>query len=350
MYIASFVCVSTYFLSKRPLATSISSCGSSAGTFIFGFLYRVCIDDYGWRGALLVFSGLMLNGVVCGALFRPFSDNTSMDFELTGNIDYCETDQMMCSRKTVSEIESQYLTDETDKSCNSDSINEHLDPGSANHFINEHLNPRSASHSISEKLNPRSPSHSINEQLNPRSHSQYDASHLDLHQNTNSQDNKCTYDIIKSTGRDEIPEKRARDDISDSSSVDNTRLAAEKDHLLSDYEHRKMIDGSVVEKTETCPNNACVISAMKSDPQIVDKTWNENTETVERNSKENMLSSTRKQTSKMGSMVKAVLGTTNLDIFRDLRFVLFGLSTFLYCFGYGIPFVLLPDMAELNGK
>ena len=94
MYIASFVCVSAYFVSKRPLATSISSCGSSAGTFLFGFLYRLCIDYYGWRGALVVFSGLMLNGVVCGVLFRPFTAKPAPDAMELNMIE--ETDKELC--------------------------------------------------------------------------------------------------------------------------------------------------------------------------------------------------------------------------------------------------------------
>ena len=106
MYIASFVCVSAYFVSKRPLATSISSCGSSAGTFLFGFLYRLCIDYYGWRGALVVFSGLMLNGVVCGVLFRPFTAKPAPDvieldvLEETCNKIVCETPQQDATRRT----------------------------------------------------------------------------------------------------------------------------------------------------------------------------------------------------------------------------------------------------------
>ena len=54
--------------------------------------------------------------------------------------------------------------------------------------------------------------------------------------------------------------------------------------------------------------------------------------------------------SRLKSLISLVLGTTDLKIFTEWTFVLYGISTFLYCFGYGIPFVLLPDMAERNGK
>ena len=94
MYIGCFVCVSVYFESRRPLATTISSCGSSVGTFLFGFLYRVSIEYYGWRGALMLLSGLMLNGVVCGTIFRPlaeYADSRNLEHKLS--IYYTESEE-----------------------------------------------------------------------------------------------------------------------------------------------------------------------------------------------------------------------------------------------------------------
>ena len=49
-------------------------------------------------------------------------------------------------------------------------------------------------------------------------------------------------------------------------------------------------------------------------------------------------------------IASVVLGTTDLTLFKERVFVLYGVSTFLYSFGYGIPFLLVPDMAELNGR
>jgi MCP family monocarboxylic acid transporter-like MFS transporter 14 len=45
--------------------------GSGIGTFIFAPLTEYLIEQYSWRGALLLIGGLMLNLVICGAIFRP---------------------------------------------------------------------------------------------------------------------------------------------------------------------------------------------------------------------------------------------------------------------------------------
>ena len=273
MYIAAFVCVSEYFLTKRPLATSISSCGSSAGTFVFGFLYRVCIDHYGWRGALLVFAGLMLNGVVCGALFRPFVDKAA------------------------------------DKFCkhNSDSFKEHVTQKTDHH-----------------------------------SH-QNDVSHLDRQLNKICHDEKSIHDDIEKDK--ETTDLQSEHTASDDSIVNKTMLAAEKEHLLEDRSHMELYNGNVIENLIGSQSDMYSIPVVKADMQMVDSA----TPTPKPASTVDMPNK-GKQQSKIRSTVMAVLGTTNLDIFRDWKFLLFGLSTFLYCFGYGIPFVLLPDMAELNGK
>ena len=270
MYIAAFVCVSEYFLTKRPLATSISSCGSSAGTFVFGFLYRVCIDHYGWRGALLIFAGLMLNGVVCGALFRPFVG------------------------KAVENV------------CkpSSDSFDEHLTQRTGNH------------------------SHHIN------------TSHLDIQLNNICHDEQSAHDIAKDEERRDL-----QSETYSTASDDKRVLAAEREQLLEDRSHMELCIGDVIQTFRGSQSDMYTTHVMKAQMQMVDSANPAAypTSTAEMQDKE-------KQHSKLRSTARAVLGTTNIDIFRDWKFLLFGLSTFLYCFGYGIPFVLLPDMAELNGK
>ena len=275
MYIAAFVCVSEYFLTKRPLATSISSCGSSAGTFVFGFLYRVCIDHYGWRGALLVFAGLMLNGVVCGALFRPFVDKA------------------------------------VNKDCkhSSGSFDEHVNIGTDHH---SHHN---------------------------------DTSHLDRQLNKICHDEKIIHDSIDKVKETTYLQSETHNTANDDTIANKTMLAAEKEHLIEDHSNMELCNGDVIENSKGSQSDMYTIPVMKAEMQMADSA----TPTPKPASTEDM-PDTGKQHSKIRSTVMAVLGTTNLDIFRDWKFLLFGMSTFLYCFGYGIPFVLLPDMAELNGK
>ena len=63
--------VTCYFEKKRAFATGIAVCGSGLGSAILAPLIEWLINIYGWKGAMLIISGLILNCCVCGALFRP---------------------------------------------------------------------------------------------------------------------------------------------------------------------------------------------------------------------------------------------------------------------------------------
>jgi hypothetical protein len=68
------VSVTCYFEKKRSLATGIAVCGSGLGTFLFAPLTEYLIVEYGWRGAMLIIAGFVLNCAILGALFRPVPD------------------------------------------------------------------------------------------------------------------------------------------------------------------------------------------------------------------------------------------------------------------------------------
>lgn len=71
IYLPAIVSVSTWFEAKRSLATGIAVCGSGFGTFIFAPLTDHLISNFGWRGALLIIGGIVLNCIIFGAMFRP---------------------------------------------------------------------------------------------------------------------------------------------------------------------------------------------------------------------------------------------------------------------------------------
>ena len=71
IFLTSIVSVSRYFDKKRALAMGISVCGSGIGSVIFNPLSKWLLDEYGWRGTLLIEAGLVLNCVAFGALYRP---------------------------------------------------------------------------------------------------------------------------------------------------------------------------------------------------------------------------------------------------------------------------------------
>merc|ERR1719167_932737 len=69
----AIVSVGFYFDSKRALATGISVCGSGVGTFVFAPLGTYLLEQYGWKGANIIFAALCLQCAVFGALMRPLS-------------------------------------------------------------------------------------------------------------------------------------------------------------------------------------------------------------------------------------------------------------------------------------
>ena len=77
MYLCAYVMVGHYFEKYRALATGIASCGSGIGMFVFAPLSVVLIEYFTWKGAIWILAGIVLNGVVMGALFRPFSASPS---------------------------------------------------------------------------------------------------------------------------------------------------------------------------------------------------------------------------------------------------------------------------------
>jgi hypothetical protein len=71
MYLPAIVMVGYYFERRRAFATGIAVCGSGIGAFVFAPLCEKLIETYSWKGATWIIAGVCLNGVACGALFRP---------------------------------------------------------------------------------------------------------------------------------------------------------------------------------------------------------------------------------------------------------------------------------------
>ncbi|XP_023340234.1 monocarboxylate transporter 12 isoform X2 [Eurytemora carolleeae] len=71
IYLPAIVSVSMYFEKKRAFATGIAVCGSGLGTFIMAPVTKGLINQFGWKGAMLITAGLILNCIIFGAMFRP---------------------------------------------------------------------------------------------------------------------------------------------------------------------------------------------------------------------------------------------------------------------------------------
>ncbi|WAR04260.1 MT12B-like protein [Mya arenaria] len=71
LYLPSIVSVGHYFKKKRALATGIAVCGSGIGGFVFAPLSEFLIEKYTWKGAMMIISAIVLNGIPIAALLRP---------------------------------------------------------------------------------------------------------------------------------------------------------------------------------------------------------------------------------------------------------------------------------------
>ncbi|XP_060073527.1 monocarboxylate transporter 12-like [Ylistrum balloti] len=71
IYTTSVAIVGLYFHARRGTAVGIANAGVGAGTFLFPPLLEIMFGQYGFMGTFLIMAGLFLNGVVCGALYRP---------------------------------------------------------------------------------------------------------------------------------------------------------------------------------------------------------------------------------------------------------------------------------------
>jgi len=70
-YSPSIVTVGQYFERRRTIANGLSVAGSGVGNFAIPPLIRVCVDEFGLGGALLILSAIMLHVCLAGALLRP---------------------------------------------------------------------------------------------------------------------------------------------------------------------------------------------------------------------------------------------------------------------------------------
>ena len=71
VYVPAVVIVAYYFEKQRAFATGIAVAGSGIGTIVIAPLSERLIEQYSWKGAVLIIGGIMLNICACGAVFRP---------------------------------------------------------------------------------------------------------------------------------------------------------------------------------------------------------------------------------------------------------------------------------------
>lgn len=69
-YVTAVVGVCQWFEKHRALATGLGACGTGLGTFVYAPMTQYFIEEYGWRGTVLLLAGTFFNMCVCGAVMR----------------------------------------------------------------------------------------------------------------------------------------------------------------------------------------------------------------------------------------------------------------------------------------
>ncbi|GFS00787.1 monocarboxylate transporter [Elysia marginata] len=74
-YLPSLAIIPFFFNKRRSFAIGVAVSGAGVGVFLYPPLLIWLEEQYTWRGAMLILSGISLNMVVCGALLKPFDEN-----------------------------------------------------------------------------------------------------------------------------------------------------------------------------------------------------------------------------------------------------------------------------------
>lgn len=69
-YVTAVVSIAYWFDKKRTLATGLGACGTGIGTFVYAPMTQFFINEFGWRGTVLLLAGTFFNMCVCGALMK----------------------------------------------------------------------------------------------------------------------------------------------------------------------------------------------------------------------------------------------------------------------------------------
>ncbi|XP_072026438.1 monocarboxylate transporter 13-like [Amphiura filiformis] len=72
--------VTYYFVNKLGLALSLVTGCAASGTLVLPFFFQMCLEEYGWRGTLLVTAGIMCNISVVALLLRPVEKPIKIDY------------------------------------------------------------------------------------------------------------------------------------------------------------------------------------------------------------------------------------------------------------------------------
>lgn len=172
MYLPAIVSVTHYFEKKRSFATGIAVCGSGIGTFIFAPVSKLLVDEYTWKGAVLIEAGIILNCILCGALFRPLvikHERTDKEYD-SKKAEQQEKEKLMKSSGSNG-VQHQHLPDVQNTKVTLAIPNKHLQVLKQENGNDKLFRSEGAINNItSNSLSPSSSKQSFNRQVSTHSH------------------------------------------------------------------------------------------------------------------------------------------------------------------------------------
>uniref|UniRef100_A0A0K8V1X2 Monocarboxylate transporter 5 n=2 Tax=Bactrocera latifrons TaxID=174628 RepID=A0A0K8V1X2_BACLA len=153
IYLPAIVSVTTWFEARRSLATGIAVCGSGFGTFVFAPLTEHLIGSFGWRGAMLIIGGIVLNCILFGALFRPLEPPKPSKAQKGDIIDNNTTSAELKPLKSGTPESDQYLQlpQRADAAlCRSNSVGHGFNSNNNNQVVSNGANGKSAGPTIAQ--------------------------------------------------------------------------------------------------------------------------------------------------------------------------------------------------------
>ncbi|XP_063430481.1 monocarboxylate transporter 13-like [Mytilus trossulus] len=95
-YVTGVVAIDAYFDKKKTIAVSLATTGISLSRIIFPSTIEFLLSKYGFSDAMMIFSAILLNLVVCGAVVFPqrfvsLKDVTSKTEKLQKDMAFCKS-------------------------------------------------------------------------------------------------------------------------------------------------------------------------------------------------------------------------------------------------------------------
>ncbi|XP_070534479.1 monocarboxylate transporter 12-B-like isoform X2 [Ptychodera flava] len=130
-YVPCIDVLGLYFDTRFSIACGLAMAGTGAGQFVLSVVTQALEDKYGWRGTLLILSGIFLHLCLAGAVLRPLPVHEPRAIYTAVNNETTSTARALdsvCSSSTAdidtSKVKNEELTEMSDESATRHERNE----------------------------------------------------------------------------------------------------------------------------------------------------------------------------------------------------------------------------------